>query len=87
MSRASSNPFSGGIVAAMIGVGLLAFVAIFALIGWAPELASKTRVFQFCARLSRSGYATGGKRADGQRFEAGKYGPVGAGIPNYHCSA
>lgn len=56
MSGASSNPFSGGVVAAMIGVGLLAFIAIFALIGWAPELASKTRAGQSAYSNSALGY-------------------------------
>lgn len=68
MSVQSSNPFSGGIIAAMIGVGLLAFIAVFALIGWAPELASKNRAGQSAYSNSAIGYGGLVKllEADGQ---------------------
>lgn len=68
MSVESRNPFSAGIIIAMIGVGLASFIAVFALIGWAPELASKNRAAQTPYSTSALGYAglIEVLRADGQ---------------------
>ncbi len=52
----SSNPFSGPFMAGLIGVGLLAFVAVFALIGWSPDLVSKNRAGDHPYSTSAIGY-------------------------------
>ena len=52
----NANPFSGATVAILIGVGLLAFVAIFALLGWSPDLVSKDRAGQHPYSTSALGY-------------------------------
>ena len=51
-----SNPFSALVSAIMIGVGLLAFIAIFALLAWSPDLASKNRAGQHPYSTSALGY-------------------------------
>ena len=51
-----SNPFSAFVSAIMIGVGLLAFIAIFALLAWSPDLASKNRAGQHPYSSSALGY-------------------------------
>lgn len=51
-----SNPFSTFVSAIMIGVGLLAFIAIFALLAWSPDLASKNRAGQHPYSTSALGY-------------------------------
>lgn len=51
-----SNPFSAFVSAIMIGVGLLAFIAIFALLAWSPDLASKNRAGQHPYSTSALGY-------------------------------
>ncbi len=51
-----SNPFSAFVSAIMIGVGLLAFIAIFALLAWSPDLASKNRAGQHPYSSSAIGY-------------------------------
>ncbi|MCR9079181.1 MAG: DUF4350 domain-containing protein [Hyphomonadaceae bacterium] len=63
-----SNPFSALTSAIMIGVGLLAFIAIFALLAWSPDLASKNRAGQHPYSNSALGYAGLVKllEADGQ---------------------
>lgn len=64
----SSNPFSALTTAIMIGVGLIAFVAIFALLAWAPDLASKNRAGLHPYSTSALGYGGLVKllEADGQ---------------------
>ncbi len=52
----NTNPFSALTSAILIGVGLLAFVAIFALLAWAPDLASKDRAGQHPYSTSALGY-------------------------------
>ncbi len=51
-----SNPFSAFVSAIMIGVGLLAFIAIFALLAWSPDLTSKNRAGQHPYSSSALGY-------------------------------
>lgn len=62
------NPFSALTTAIMIGVGLFAFVAIFALLAWAPDLASKNRAGPHPYSSSAIGYGGLVKllEADGQ---------------------
>lgn len=64
----TSNPFSALTSAIMIGVGLLVFVAIFALLAWSPDLASKNRAGQHPYSNSALGYGGLVKllEADGQ---------------------
>ncbi|MEO0606954.1 MAG: hypothetical protein AAFY82_01885 [Pseudomonadota bacterium] len=64
----NANPFSAMTSAILIGVGLLAFVAIFALLAWAPDLASKNRAGQHPYSTSAIGYGGLVKmlEADGQ---------------------
>lgn len=52
-----ANPFSGPFMAGLIGVGLLAFIAVFALIGWSPDLANKNRAGEHPYSTSALGYA------------------------------
>ncbi len=52
----NANPFSAATVALLIGVGVLAFIAIFALIGWSPDLVSKNRAGQHPYSDSALGY-------------------------------
>ena len=52
----TSNPFSALTSAIMIGVGLLVFIAIFALLAWSPDLASKNRAGQHPYSSSALGY-------------------------------
>ena len=52
----NANPFSALTSAILIGVGLLAFVAIFALLAWAPDLASKNRAGTHPYSTSAIGY-------------------------------
>lgn len=63
-----SNPFSAFTSAIMIGVGLLVFIAIFALLAWSPDLASKNRAGQHPYSNSALGYGGLVKllEADGQ---------------------
>ena len=51
-----NNPFSAFVSAIMIGVGLLAFIAIFALLAWSPDLVSKNRAGQHPYSSSALGY-------------------------------
>lgn len=53
----NANPFSGLTAIIMIGVGTLAFIAIFALIAWSPDLASKNRAGDHPYSKSSLGYA------------------------------
>jgi len=64
----TSNPFSAFTSAVMIGVGLLVFIAIFALLAWSPDLASKNRAGQHPYSSSALGYGGLVKllEADGQ---------------------
>lgn len=64
----NTNPFSALTSAILIGVGLFAFVAIFALLAWAPDLASKNRAGQHPYSTSALGYGGLVKllEADGQ---------------------
>lgn len=64
----ASNPFSAVTSAVMIGVGLLVFVVIFALLAWSPDLASKNRAGEHPYSTSALGYAGLVKllEADGQ---------------------
>ncbi len=61
-------PFSSMTSALLIGVGTLLFIAIFALLAWSPDLASKNRAGQHPYSESALGYAGLVKllRADGQ---------------------
>lgn len=63
-----SNPFSALTSAIMIGVGLLVFIAVFALLAWSPDLASKNRAGQHPYSSSALGYGGLVKllQADGQ---------------------
>ena len=62
------NPFSALTSAIMIGVGLLVFIAVFALLAWSPDLASKNRAGQHPYSSSALGYGGLVKllQADGQ---------------------
>ena len=53
----NANPFSGLTAIIMIGVGTLAFIAIFALLAWSPDLASKNRAGDHPYSKSSLGYA------------------------------
>ena len=53
----NANPFSGLTTIIMIGVGTLAFIAIFALLAWSPDLASKNRAGDHPYSKSSLGYA------------------------------
>ncbi|MEL7541505.1 MAG: DUF4350 domain-containing protein [Pseudomonadota bacterium] len=53
----NSSPFSGLTAIIMIGIGTLAFIAIFALIAWSPDLASKNRAGDHPYSKSSLGYA------------------------------
>ncbi len=53
----SANPFSAATVGVLIGVGVLAFLAVFALLGWSPDLVSKDRAGQHPYSNSALGYA------------------------------
>lgn len=63
-----ANPFSALTSLIMISVGLVAFVAIFALLAWAPDIASKNRAGQHPYSTSALGYGGLAKllEADGQ---------------------
>ncbi|NQY98648.1 MAG: DUF4350 domain-containing protein [Henriciella sp.] len=63
-----TNPFSAITSAVMIGVGLMVFIAIFALLGWSPDLANKNRAGQHPYSSSALGYGGLVKllEADGQ---------------------
>lgn len=52
-----TSPFSVTSVGLMLGIGILAFTAIFALLAWAPELASKDRAGDHPYSTSALGYA------------------------------
>lgn len=52
----TNNPFSALTSAIMIGVGLLVFIAVFALLAWSPDLASKNRAGQHPYSSSALGY-------------------------------
>ncbi len=52
----SSNPFSVVTITALICVGIFSFIAIFALIGWSPDLVSKNRAGQHPYSNSALGY-------------------------------
>ena len=54
----ASNPFSGVTAIILIGIGTLAFIAIFALIAWSPDLASKNRAGEHPYSKSALGYAS-----------------------------
>ena len=64
----ASNPFSALTSVIMIGVGALAFLAIFALLAWSPDLASKNRAGEHPYSDSALGYGGLVKllEADGQ---------------------
>ena len=64
----NNNPFSAFTSAIMIGVGLFVFIAIFALLAWSPDLASKNRAGQHPYSNSALGYGGLVKllEADGQ---------------------
>ena len=52
-----SSPFSSLTAMIMIGIGTLAFIAIFALLAWSPDLASKNRAGEHPYSSSSLGYA------------------------------
>jgi len=52
-----TSPFSVTSVGLMLGIGILAFTAIFALLAWSPELASKDRAGDHPYSTSALGYA------------------------------
>ena len=64
----NSNPFSSTVATLMIGLGTLAFVAIFVILAWSPDLANKDRAAQHPYSSSALGYAGLVKllEADGQ---------------------
>ncbi|MEC7290782.1 MAG: DUF4350 domain-containing protein [Pseudomonadota bacterium] len=64
----TTNPFSAVTSAVMIGVGMLVFVVIFALLAWSPDLASKNRAGEHPYSTSALGYGGLVKllEADGQ---------------------
>ncbi|MEL8056607.1 MAG: hypothetical protein AAGK66_10660 [Pseudomonadota bacterium] len=66
--KSASNPFSGVVVALMVAIGLISFTAAFALMGWAPELADKSRAGEHPYSTSAIGYQglTRLLEADGQ---------------------
>lgn len=51
-----SSPFSALTAIIMIGIGTLAFIAIFALLAWSPDLASKDRAGEHPYSTSALGY-------------------------------
>lgn len=51
-----ASPFSAGVIGILIAVGLFSFVAIFALIGWSPDLASRDRAGAHPYSSSALGY-------------------------------
>ena len=53
---AQSSPFSSLTAIIMIGIGTLAFIAIFALLAWSPDLASKNRAGEHPYSASAIGY-------------------------------
>ncbi|MEO1660819.1 MAG: DUF4350 domain-containing protein [Pseudomonadota bacterium] len=53
----TSNPFSSTVSTLMIGFGTLAFIAIFVLLAWSPDLANKDRAAQHPYSSSALGYA------------------------------
>ncbi|MCR9269148.1 MAG: hypothetical protein NXH72_04080 [Hyphomonadaceae bacterium] len=53
----TNNPFQARTSAILIGVGTLMFIAIFALLAWSPDLASKNRAGQHPYSESALGYA------------------------------
>lgn len=63
-----TSPFSARLMGILIGIGLFAFVAVFALIGWAPDLASRDRAGSHPYSSSALGYGGLVKllEADGQ---------------------
>src|SRR6056297_543084 len=63
-----NNPFSSKVSAILIGVGTVFFIAIFALMAWSPDLASKNRAGEHPYSTSALGYAGLVKllEADGQ---------------------
>lgn len=52
----NANPFSSLTAMIMIGIGTLAFIAIFALLAWSPDLASKNRAGSHPYSSSALGY-------------------------------
>jgi hypothetical protein len=52
-----ANPFSGLTAMIMIGIGTLAFIAIFALLAWSPDLARKDHAGEHPYSKSALGYA------------------------------
>lgn len=52
----SSNPFSAAVVALIVAIGLVSFTAAFALMGWSPEIADKTRAGEHPYSTSALGY-------------------------------
>ncbi|MEL7112759.1 MAG: hypothetical protein AAGK93_07440, partial [Pseudomonadota bacterium] len=53
----ASTPFSSMTSALLVGVGTFLFIAIFALLAWSPDLASKNRAGQHPYSESALGYA------------------------------
>lgn len=53
----NASPFSGLTSIIMIGIGTLAFIAIFALLAWSPDLANKNRAGDHPYSKSSLGYA------------------------------
>ncbi|MEL7109632.1 MAG: DUF4350 domain-containing protein [Pseudomonadota bacterium] len=70
----NSSPFSGMTAIIMIAIGTLAFIAIFALMAWSPELASKNRAGPHPYSKSSLGYAGLIKllEADGQTVQVSR---------------
>ena len=52
----TANPFSAQIVGILVAVGLLTFTAIFAMLGWSPDLADKNRAGEHPYSTSALGY-------------------------------
>lgn len=53
----NASPFSGIVAIIMIGVGTLAFIGIFALLAWSPDLANKNRAGTHPYSTSALGYS------------------------------
>ena len=53
----NANPFSSLTAMIMIGIGTLAFIAIFVLLAWSPDLANKNRAGEHPYSSSSLGYA------------------------------
>ncbi|MEO1643056.1 MAG: hypothetical protein AAFR74_06940, partial [Pseudomonadota bacterium] len=64
----TGNPFSGAVVIIIVAIGLVSFTAATALMGWAPDIADKSRAGEHPYSTSAIGYQglTRLLEADGQ---------------------